>query len=195
MNADIAQCSQQFQRIEGPNWRFTLAKKLARDTSPWLEELSDPLVRDTAAYLQSEGTNVHASRESDNSCARISAAMELWQVKQMQQTLIMLVLGDFATGDIALRLGQEEDVVATTEALYFDVRRLHTSRVSLFWANAHKQDMRRIKPEWPIPIQSAMAAPTNSRTFVEGFVATGWQAGHGLGIQDRTPWTPQSIPD
>jgi hypothetical protein len=134
MNHDDAQFSRSFQRVEGPTWRFTLAQRLASDDSPWLREQCDQLVCDTAQCIRRKQTEGQAEGESLVAETKIIAAIDAWEMKETRRSLTILVLADCPTAEIAERLGLEEEMVITIEALFLDIRERRESRS---WINTH----------------------------------------------------------
>jgi hypothetical protein len=91
-------------------------------------------VRQLAGYYR----RLEAARGSRETLARqhplLEAARSLWETPEMQQQLVLLILGRCDRPLIAVRLNIDPEVLLTLEALYFDVRdRLE----AIGWLNVH----------------------------------------------------------
>jgi hypothetical protein len=92
----------------------------------------DALVQDAARYLRC--CHHHNPATAAARFPRIASAVAIWNDPATRETLQMLALADCPDEESAQRLNVSDDVIATAEGLFFDVRNRLTARV---WILAH----------------------------------------------------------
>jgi hypothetical protein len=111
---------QRFQH--GTDWRWKLAQRGAAGGVSDVLLDADGLVKGAMDYIgllaQGDGEGFLAAWRYPH----LHAALGLWNNPLLQTRLKILVLGDCPLGEIAVRVGLDEETVETAEALFFDAR-------------------------------------------------------------------------
>jgi hypothetical protein len=113
---------QMSRHLDGPGWRWELARRAATDglSGPLAE--ADELIVHAAEYIrltgQGEGGKFLALRKH----TAIRSAVAAWCDPESQPHLKIMILADSERSDIAARVGLDEAIIATVESLFFDVR-------------------------------------------------------------------------
>jgi hypothetical protein len=122
VNAPQKLCEQFFRFHYGPDWRWRVAGLAATDTLPLALLESDTQIQRAVEYLALRAERSSGEFFRQHQQALIHAAVGLWDRAALAAILKVLVLGGCKRANIAARLGQAEEVIDTTEALFFDVR-------------------------------------------------------------------------
>ena len=112
----------QLQRnVDGPDWRWALARReAARATPSPLIDL-DEFVRTAADYRRLTTHRDFGLQRAARQHPVIHAAVTLWEQELQRRQLQVLALGDCPPEQIAQQLGVAENVIGTATALFFDV--------------------------------------------------------------------------
>lgn len=108
--------------LEGPACRWKQAERLARMDGPLPRATSDDLTRRTAAYLRICRSGPDGASRAAEKYPDVAAAVRLWNNGAMAEQLRILVIANVSIKEIAARLQIDEQIVMTTEPLFFDVR-------------------------------------------------------------------------
>jgi hypothetical protein len=108
--------------LEGTNWRWKQAECLARACGPHTFGNSDELSSRTAKYLDLCRGGDDGPSPASERFPEVATAIRLWNDPPTSEQLRILVIANCERDEIAARLQIDEQVVATIEGLFFDVR-------------------------------------------------------------------------
>ena len=106
----------------GPRWRWKLAEK-ATEHALWKRTAQqDPDVSELVDYLQKCRCGPKGKAEAEKLYPQIAAAELLDADPATRDPLRILVLGDCPVAEIAVRFEVPDEIIATWERVFFDVR-------------------------------------------------------------------------
>ena len=110
------------RHLDGPPWRWMLAQREAAQPSTGPLGQGDKLVAQAADCLRlcrQEDFDRHRARKR---YPAILAAHALWENEVARDQLKVLAMGGCPHCEVGTQLGVVEEIIATAEALYFDIR-------------------------------------------------------------------------
>lgn len=122
MKGRTVELSEMKRSFMGPACRFKEADRLAREGGPYAGRGVDALTRQTAEYLDIYRNGDEGPSRSIRKYPEISAAFCAWNDGATADQLRILVVANCPQEEIAARLRIDEQIVATIEKLFFDVR-------------------------------------------------------------------------
>jgi hypothetical protein len=110
------------RHVDGPSWRWALARReAARETAGPLAKV-DKLVEDAADYLRLTAQGEFDSLLAARRYPEIHAAVAFWQNEASSVPFKILAIGGCQQFDMARRFGMDVTTIAAVEAIFFDVR-------------------------------------------------------------------------
>lgn len=122
MKSRTVELSEMKRSFMGPACRFKEADRLAREGGPYAGRGVDGLTRQTAEYLDIHRNGDEGPSRSIRKYPEISAAFCAWNNGATADQLRILAIANCPQEEIAARLQINEQIVATIEKLFFDVR-------------------------------------------------------------------------
>lgn len=110
------------RRHDGPAWRMRFAEEQVRRPARRLLQAADEPVRAALAYLRASADGPEGRERAAREQPTVATAVRLEADAVACQSMKILTLGACPRTEIAARLGVAEEIVATWEALFFDVR-------------------------------------------------------------------------
>lgn len=118
--ADIDRQSME-HRFRGPKWRYLLAERYAGSKAGSIPDELDHLTKATTDYLRLCQLAGSGPDWAARKYPLIAAAFKFIQNEKVMERFKLSILGNLPLTEIAERLGVNEDVLATAEALFFDL--------------------------------------------------------------------------